>query len=148
MNIEEPQEPQEPQANTLPSSTTDQLASRRRYQAAPGSYLNWKRLSVTGKSTRTTAAVRRAFKAPRTVTVAAAASTAHAVPWAIHSGDSTLDHSATKAADASRSASWPSRCPELLGEESTVDGQGVTGDHPRSLRSQEDDGVGDVGGLG
>ena len=44
MNIEEPQEPQEPQANTLPSSTTDRLASRRRYQAAPGSYLNWKRL--------------------------------------------------------------------------------------------------------
>jgi hypothetical protein len=29
-----------------PSSTTDRLASRRRSQAAPGSYLNWKGLGV------------------------------------------------------------------------------------------------------
>ncbi len=33
-----------PGLNTLRPSTTDRLASRRRSQAAPGSYLNWKRL--------------------------------------------------------------------------------------------------------
>lgn len=45
MNIKEPQELA---ANTLTSSTTDRLASRRRCQAAPGSYLNWERLQVFG----------------------------------------------------------------------------------------------------
>ena len=38
------EEPPNRGPNTLATSTTDRLASRRRSQAAPGSYLNWKRL--------------------------------------------------------------------------------------------------------
>ncbi len=40
---------QEPRTNTLPRSTTDRLASRRRSQGASGSYLNWKRLGSSGR---------------------------------------------------------------------------------------------------
>ena len=39
------EEPPNPDPHTLHRSTTDRLASRRRSQTAPGSYLNWKRLS-------------------------------------------------------------------------------------------------------